>query len=320
MRKKLNLYKREILRAIKNSYCRVQPNHWHLIIFIFLFLIPSCKNMSSHNLYKEKGVLFNPEVGITYKYEIDESKEIEQAIGGNENKVKLTVNSKIELVYKIMKKIHDNYEVLVQFENCIMDSHSEENTESDLALRQKNIAAFKGAIFTFNLTADGRVENIKGFKEFKEKFALLNATNTKSNSVFNHIPDTSFEEGYFKDIFEKISTVLPSKTIFINSTWLHNESVEIGEPQRLSVQHTLDSIITGTAYIKTTSPVEQTITALNHGVKMQGNKNGVIEIDAETGMLIKSFQKSTITGSLKIGGAGVDMNINRSCMIKGKKL
>jgi Family of unknown function (DUF6263) len=318
MRKKLNLCKREILQSIKNSYCRVQLNHWHLIIFIFL--IPSCKNMSSHNLSNEKGILFNPEVGVTYKYEIDESKEIEQAIGGNENKVKLTVNSKIGLVYKIMKKIHDNYEVLVQFENCIMDSHSEEDTERDLALRQKNIAAFKGATFTFNLTPDGRVENIKGFKEFKENFVLLNATNTKSNSVFNHIPDTSFEEGYFKDIFEKISTVLPSKTIFINSTWLHNESVEIGESQRLSVQHTLDSISTGTAYIKTTSPVEQTITALNHGIKMQGNKDGVIEIDAETGMLIKSFQKSTITGSLKIGEVGVGMNINRSCMIKGKKL
>lgn len=60
--------------------------------------------MSSNNLSKENGVLFNPEIGVIYKYEIDEIKEIEQAIGSSEKKVQLTVSNKIGLIYKILKR------------------------------------------------------------------------------------------------------------------------------------------------------------------------------------------------------------------------
>lgn len=275
--------------------------------------------MSSQNLSKENGVLFNPEVGVTYKYEIDEIKEIEQAIGSCENKVQLTVSNKIGLIYKILKKGNINYEVFVRFENCIMDSHSGEDTEGDFASRQKSIEAFKDAIFSFNLIADGRVGNIKGFKEFKEKFIILNAANGKPSDAFN-IPDSSFKEEYFKDIFEKISTILPDKAVFVNSSWLRKGSLEIGESQSHDVQCTLDSINAGIAYIKTISPIEQTIDALNHSVKMKGNENGIIEIEAETGMLITSSQKSIITGNLKIGEVDVCMSINRRSIITGKKL
>lgn len=276
--------------------------------------------MSSHNLSNEKGVLFNPEVGTSYKYEIDEIKEIEQAIGSNENKVKLIVNSKIGLVYKILKKMNNRYEVLVQFDSCVISSHTGDVDEKDLASHQKNIEAFKGATFNFNLLADGRVENIKGFKEFNEKFAILNTANTKPDNTFNNMSDSSFKEEYFKNVFEKISTILPGKLVSINSSWVRKDSLEIGELQSLNVQCTLDSISTGIAYIKTTSPIEQTIAALNHSVKMKGEEDGTIEIDVETGMPITSSQKSIITGSLKICEVDVAMNINRRSIITGKKL
>jgi hypothetical protein len=274
--------------------------------------------MSSHNLSAANGILFNPEVGVTYKYEINEIKEIEQAIGSDENKVQLTISSKIGLIYKILEKVNNNYKVLVQFESCVIDSHSGE--ERDLASQQKSIEAFNGAIFNFNLSADGRVENIKGFNEFREKFIAVNAANVKQGNAFGSMSDSSFKEDYFKDIFEKISTTLPEKTVFVNSSWLRKDSLEIGEAQSQNVQCTLDSISTGIAFIKTISAVEQTIDALNHSVKMKGTENGIIEIEAETGMLITSSQKSVITGALKIGEVDVNMNINRRNIITGKKI
>ncbi|WP_430900126.1 DUF6263 family protein [Paraflavitalea sp. sgz302555] len=294
-------------------------NRWSLIIFITFFLTQSCKNMSSDILLKGDGISFNPEVGSTYKYEIDETKEIVQAIGGSENRVQLTINSKIGLVYKVSKKINNTYEILVQFENCIMDSHSGEETERDFTSQPKNIEAFKGATFSFNLLADGRVENINGYKEFKEKFIALKASNIKMSN-FGDIPDSSFREEDFKDIFEKISNILPSKVVFVNSSWLSKDSLEIGESHSLNAQHTLDSISAGIAYIKTVSPIEQTVTALNHSVEMKGEENGIIEVEATTGMLMTSSRKSIIAGNLKIGDVDVVVNINRRSVITGKKL
>jgi len=282
--------------------------------------------MDSHNLSNRNGVLFNPKVGTAYEYKINETKEIEQTIGAKENKVKLTFACEIGLQYKILDKSNNgNYEIFVQFDHYIVDNRSDNGIEDDYGekdstLHQKDLGAFKNATFTFNLAANGKIENIKGYNEFKKRYDILNYTNKATGDGFISFPDAFFKEEYFKDIFEKISGVLPDEMVFIKSSWLRKTSLEIGDPQNLTAQYTLYGIQDRNAYIKATSPVEQKITALNHSVSLKGKEDGVIEIEAETGMLIISDRKSSIKGNLKIGGAKVNVIVNRSSMIIGKKL
>lgn len=275
------------------------------------------QNMNSHNLTSKNGISFHPETGVTYKYEIEDINETEQIIGSSDNRVRLVTKSKIEMLYKILSKTDNYYNILVQFENYSITSQSGEEAKIDSSSQRKKMEAFNGAAFTFNLSTKGKVTNLNGLKEFKENLVIANKTAAQSRIK---ISDGYFTEEYFTDMFEKISTILPGKTVFVNSSWIYKEPLEIGKLQNKILQCTLNSINSGIAYIKTVSAIEQTTAALNHTVEMNGKEEGFIEIDAATGMLVKKYQKSSIAGHLMIGMVDVGINVNRSSIITGKKI
>src|SRR5579859_4069360 len=121
-----------------------------MTISLILYSLTSCNNMDHHDLKDRSGVTFNPPVGSSYQYEINEVKEVVQEIGKSENKVKLTVHNKITFLFKILKKSSDSYSILANFisydiENYTGGNPVNEFIEKDSTHLKKSIDAFRGA-------------------------------------------------------------------------------------------------------------------------------------------------------------------------------
>ena len=181
--------------------------------------------------------------------------------------------------------------------------------------------ALNGVFFDLNLDETGKVKKISGYDTFQKRFDLAYENELKRTG--SHIDEDikksegslAIREPYFIDLFEQISASLPVSGIFERFEWQTKETIDIGGMPSVLVHHSCNKILHNIAFIKSLASVDVPISGANHTMRMVGTLEGKREIDAHSGMLIKSQKKLVLHGETQIGKLTMYLYCNRKIII-----
>jgi hypothetical protein len=272
---------------------------------------------SSHN-----NVLFKPKIGSTFEFEVSERKETKQSRGTQkETSVSDFTNNAIFLYAWGGSMPNHNYKASIHFKSLKQtnffgtDSSINRTFNSPSSPFQKGLNAFTDVAFILDVEQHGKVAAIGGYGEFKNKFDSLYSEGSSQEN-----PDLwiMFRKEYFTELFENISAILPDTAVSIGSSWTKEESAVISDPMRAKTTYHVTDINENIVYIKTSYAVEQELKTPNSTMIMKGSGDGHVELDANSGMLIRKTNSILVVGNMNLGGINMTMSIKYQTEIKGK--
>jgi len=287
---------------------------------MFFFSCSSCNNVGKNQSEINMKIKFKSNLGQLYNYDVCETKEVRQQIGGKEAVVISTIENKMNFSSEAIGNSKDANNAIIQFNTFSLNDKSkdylnmqEQDGFLDNNVFQNGVKAIEGLQFKINLTNSGCVDSINGYEIFKQRFDSI------ANSPINNNKGNleALREDYFKDIFQRISCILPDTGAAINSSWMRWDSESLGDTPSIKSNYELYKIANGLAHIKVFAKVEKELKALNGILIMSGIETGEIKLEVESGMVISSEKALTLTGSMKIGKANLLMNVNRKTVITG---
>jgi hypothetical protein len=297
-----------------------------LLLTIYIFTT-SYKNKSMSANSSKNSLSFKIVPNTNRAYNIVEDKTIlsTNQLAGRSNKLANTLQShtNIDIRFSFLKEL-SNRDSTGAFVSYKSDMHYLNN--DSISTKLSDLSEFKDAMFNISFRAQGKVNTISGYDEFKKKYAevYLNELKKKyDEEQWPAVPSRDgviFKEAYFIDLFERISNILPDSKIQLNSKWTKIESQDIGEKKLLHTEYTFYKIESGVAFIKSSANIQESIPSNVHIMKVEGTEQGELELDVNSGMLIKSEKKMTTHGVTKIGKSDFSVTVNRTTTIKSTVL
>lgn len=157
----------------------------------------------------------------------------------------------------------------------------------------------------------GKITSITGFEPVYQKInkaasgIIKDASQTKS---FMDGFKQSFNEKSLKEQFGKNITILPIKGAKIGQSWTETENLTPDGSIKISTTYTLTKVENGIAEIAVKGGIprkakSESKNGMSHSVSLEGNQNGTIRIDANTGWILgsKLNMKTTEKESLSDG-------------------
>ena len=285
---------------------------------IFTYLI-SCSNMTSNSNLK-----LNPKRNSSFKIEMSERRRVETYQGPTIEGTKFESLTNINLNYSWDDiKIDGSYKAHVHFDSVQqlfvdkVDMHQSNELNSPDEIYQKGLKAFSGASFLLNIEDFGHNISFDGYDQFRHKFDLIY---TETPSINKSDLNLFFGREYFMHIFKKIFSILPDTPLSIGSSWTREEPIAISDPATITVTYNLVEIKNNIIIIKTTFKGRSYISSYGKEMQMAGSGEGIIELDAATGDLIKSKNSITTVGNTNIGGINIQMKIFNDNEIKSTRI
>jgi hypothetical protein len=148
----------------------------------------------------------------------------------------------------------------------------------------------------------GKITSISGFEPVYQKINKA-ATATIKDAAQTKILwklKQSFNEKSLKEQFGKNISIFPVKGAKIGQSWTETENVTPDGSIKISTTYTLTKVENGIAEIAVKGGIprkakSESKNGMSHSVSLEGNQNGTIRIDANTGWILGSNLKLNTT-------------------------
>lgn len=299
--------------------------------FVTVLILPFFYLLNSNDLMKEgdneetDSLKFNLPPQISYEYEIDENNENISELGTGVDKVisKKESVDKISLTFFSFQE-SDRYTgnfVINSFNSKGGYTQKSENSSwhsVDSTPFQKALLAFQGSIFKVDLNEEGKIKSILGQEDFQNVFSNLYLSELNKIEIEGNRPAFSadntmvFTASYFTDLFEKITNNIPTGQLLKYNQWQKIESKDFGGNKDVVTLYTINKIQDGVAFISSFAKFDELLPTKDSDKSMRilGVEEGIIELDCNTGMLIKSEKKLSLQAKTRVGN--LDYSTSRS--------
>ena len=149
----------------------------------------------------------------------------------------------------------------------------------------------------------GKITSISGFEPVYQKISKAATATIKDAAQTKNFMDSfkqSFNEKSLKEQFGKNISIFPVKGAKIGQSWTETENVTPDGSIKISTTYTLTKVENGIAEIAVKGGIprkakSESKNGMSHSVSLEGNQNGTIRIDANTGWILGSNLKLNTT-------------------------
>jgi hypothetical protein len=276
----------------------------------------SCQSTKSATATKM--LKFNFENGKGYDYEM--ITKIDQEIMGQPMKVDMSYYYSMDVSADDgnMKTITTRFDrvkmnMSMAGMDMVMDSDKKPGPGDDknpMAPVSRILGAISGQRFVMKVNAEGKVQEVTGFKEMAGAIADSLQLDGKDREEMMGEFQKSFDEKEILGQFERMFCIFPNKEVKVGDSWekINNIAGQMGG--KYTSTYTVKEIEGDIVTLEEKSK----ITGATEGIDMDGNVSGLLVVDSRSGLLVNADQDITI----KMDKAGAKITVNAKNKIKGK--
>jgi hypothetical protein len=191
------------------------------------------------------------------------------------------------------------------------DSSVNSGLSSPDSLYQRTLLNFKGSSFVLNLISPSTFEMASGYEDFRRR---IDSADKATSSLVTEM--AIFSRPYWEFFFKRIALVLPDSAVSLGSKWTVQEFVFTGDPIMLSAEYSVSGINNGIVTIKTEYLVEPKCWYGNGGMIFKGRGEGVIEVNAITGVVERINNHISVNGKMELGQIPMATNIQFQTIVE----
>jgi hypothetical protein len=279
---------------------------------------------------------YNFKQGEIFKQNMEANMDLLQKVMGQEIKIGIVMNSKIN--YEVMGVKDENYTLKVTYKEFKMktavpgvgDISFDSNTPEDIATQQDLGPMFKAMVdkpIEVVMTKTGKIKSVKGVEKLKEAM---------SNSLDKNIPENmrqqltaqsgaQFTEESLKAQFEQNSNFFPDKPVNTGDSWNVKTSLNVSNfTMNSDMKVTLKNIENDEAVIEVEGTVstpegyEQEINGMKAKLALKGTQKGLFKINRNTGWANSSNLAQSFEGNMEVQGMQIPISASSTTLTTDK--
>jgi hypothetical protein len=289
-----------------------------LPLAILSLIVVAIGCQSTKTATSSKMLRFNFENGKGYDYEMDMN--MDQEIMGQRLKMdmlsyySMDVNG-MEGESRVVTTKFERVKMNMDMAGMKMEFDSDKKgtitgSDNPLGMMNKVFGALVGKKFTMKINPEGKVEEVRGFKEMMmsmiDSMGLEGEDREKAMAQFNQ----QFNEEGMRSQFERVLYIFPNKEVKVGDSWEKNTTAvgQIGGNYKsvYKVKEIEGDMVT----LEEKSKVE----GVQTGMDMKGMVTGLIVVDSKSGLVVSAEQDMDI----KLSKEGQSFNMVAKNKIKGK--
>lgn len=290
-----------------------------LVAIITIAGIQSCQSTKSAT--SSKMLKFNFEKGKGYDYEMIIN--MDQDVMGQAMQMDMTNYYSMDVVADdgITKTIITTYDrfkmnmkvgpmnIDVDFDKPLPEMGGD-GKEDPMKMVNKLFGAIKGRKFSMKVNAEGKVEEIRGFKEMAQSIVDSMGVDEKMKEQMQQQFSKQFNENNIKDQFERVLYIFPNKKVKVGDSWQKTTTPGGAMGGKYTSTYTVSEIEGDMVTLEEKSKIDGDSAAMN----MKGDITGTLVIDSRSGLVVSADQDM----DLKITTDGKEMKMKGKTKIKGK--
>ena len=312
-----------------------------LIYLLFSLFLAGCKlQADSYSEYdksdpsKTYRLRVNPIPGSNYHYEVTNETTMSMEVEGKE--IENENGSVVQIGYKVDKDTaSDGLLLTMQFEKIRMYSKNNGNLKEIDADNgtmsgdpvEKLFAILKETKLQSTLSPRGETKLITGFNEIGNKImAAFPATDEATRMGIEAQWNKTIGDNLIKSNIDQFFKLFPDSAVRVGDTWKIGNKLAGQLPLVVKNIYTLKAInddiiiIESQGTITTNNPTTDIMGIGNNVVAtLTGEQQGEYEMEAKTGMLIRSRVKGNTKGTIQVMGREIPIKIKTDLRINGTK-
>jgi hypothetical protein len=283
---------------------------------------------------KPMEISFQPiykEIASQYQYRTINTTRIEQEIDEHP----MVVENKMDIItlFEISKNDPNGYTVQITYKEFgvkVEAGEIKKELQASTALnsidpQEKIFAAFDNAVVEAELDSLGNVISVSGLDAIQNKMIQLAGNSKEAIQMIHTSLQQYLNEKNFKQNLAQNFKVFANKQIKIGDRWTINSMPVADFNTTFPLHYTFKEIKNNLGVIDVrgeTNLKNQTLQLQGNtiSVSLNGEQEGKIEVDVETGMVLQSHSKFKAKGNLTLYDKEVPMKIEAEVVVKGEKI
>lgn len=289
-------------------------------VFVVVGFLPSCQSTKSAT--SSKMLKFNFEKGRGYDYEM--IMNMDQEVMGQPIKMDMTTYYSMDVMaddgnMKTITTTFDRFKMNMGVAGMNIDIDSDkpmpnlglgDGEEDPMKMLNGVLGAIKGRKFSMKVNAEGKVEEVTGFKDMAQSITdSLNLDEKKRSDMMQKFNE-QFNESNIKSQFERVLYIFPNKEVKVGDSWQKNTTPGGQMGGKYNSTYTVKEIEGDMVTLEEKSEVD----GLSDEMKMSGEITGILVVDSKSGLVVTADQEM----SMKTTANGMDIHIKGKTKIKGK--
>jgi hypothetical protein len=184
------------------------------------------------------------------------------------------------------------------------------DTKNPVEIMNRLFGAISGQRFVMKVNAEGKVEEITGFKEMADVIADSLKLEGKDREEMMGEFEKNFSEKEIRGQFERILYIFPNKEVKVGESWEKKTNVYGQMAGKYNSTYTVKEIEGDMVTLEEKTKIE----AETEGIGMDGNVSGLLVVDSRSGLMVNADQDMII----KMDKGGSKITLNAKVKIKGK--
>lgn len=278
---------------------------YHLPIFAAL-VISICCTMGSTTHYGDK-IGLNVGRRAKFKYEMDVKKDVFQRIGGEENWTNVNFTYKTAFFYEIDTELNYEFYVTIEFlyyqsKNGTTASIAFEDDDSESKSHIGSSNALRQARFQLKIKSDGSIADMMGYEEYLQKCSSGN--------------ERALGKEFIKSVAQEVTRVVP-----VGGGKISYRAPDDSDRIKYLTNHCfVDEDRNGVVNVKCESAVEKNLQSGELALLMTGNEQSTIQLEENTGLLLRTNRMLSLQGSSQIGQTEIFQKVTKITSIIGDRV
>ena len=290
-----------------------------LLAIIMIAGIQSCQSTKSAT--GSKMLKFNFEKGKGYDYEMIIN--MDQDIMGQAMQMDMTNYYSMDVVAddgttKTITTTYDRFKMNMKVGPMDIDVDSDKSLpsmggdgkEDPMKMVNKLFSAIKGRKFSMKVNAEGKVEEVTGFKEMAQSIMDSIGVDETMKEQMQEQFSKQFNENSMKDQFERVLYIFPNKEVKVGDSWQKTTTPGGALGGKYTSTYTVSEIEGDMVTLEEKSKIDGVSAEMN----MKGDITGTLVIDSRSGLVVSADQDM----DLKINADGKEIKMKGKTKIKGK--
>ncbi len=291
-----------------------------LVAIITIAGIQSCQ--STKSAAGSKMLKFNFEKGKGYDYEMIIN--MDQDMMGQTMQMGMTNYYSMDVVAddgttKTITTTYDRFKmnmkvgpmnIDVDSDKPLSETGDDNGKQDPMKMINSIFGAIKGKKFSMKVNAEGKVEEVTGFKEMAQSIVDSMGLDEKMKEQMQQQFSKQFNENNMKDQFERVLYIFPNKEVKVGDSWQKTTTPGGAMGGKYTSTYTVSEIEGDMVTLEEKSKIDGASAAMN----MKGDITGTLVIDSKSGLVVSADQDM----DLKISTDGKEMKMKGKTKIKGK--
>jgi Family of unknown function (DUF6263) len=290
-----------------------------LLAIITVAGIQSCQSTKSAT--GSKMLKFNFEKGKGYDYEMIIN--MDQDIMGQAMQMDMTNYYSMDVVAddgttKTITTTYDRFKMNMKVGPMNIDVDSDKplheigdgDGKDPMKMVNRLFGAIKGKKFTMKVNAEGKVEEVTGFKEMAQSIVDSMGVDEKMKEQMQQQFSKQFNEQSLKDQFERFLYIFPNKDVKVGDSWQKTTTPGMAMGGKYVSTYTVSEIEGDMVTVEEKSKIEGASEAMD----MKGDITGTLVIDSKTGLVVNADQDMDVI----MNAEGKEIKMKAKSKIKGK--